>query len=97
MISHSHVLDSFFFCLQTLGCDPVASLDHFTPERLGSASLVADEAVSGGGRITRITGVPGKTTVTVLCRASNGLVSKIGHSKRALRVVVLVLEKSRVL
>jgi T-complex protein 1 subunit delta len=69
------LVSSFMFArVQTLNCTPIASLDHFTTDRLGSAKLVQDESCSSGGRITRITGVPGKSTVTILCRASNAIV-----------------------
>nr|PIM04330.1 T-complex protein 1 delta subunit [Toxoplasma gondii COUG] len=62
------------FISRTLGCQPVASLDHFTTDKLGHADLAQDEMVAGGGHIVRITGVNAKNTVTVLLRASNNLV-----------------------
>lgn len=34
------------FLSKTLGCKPVASLEQFTPEKLGKAELVQDEVVS---------------------------------------------------
>lgn len=77
------------FISRTLGCQPVASLDHFTEDRLGSAACVTDEAVSGGGRITRITGVPGKSTVTVLVRASNNLM--LDETERSLHDALCVV------
>ena len=42
-----------FFLLQTLGCRPVASLDHFVPETLGSAELVQEEQV-GSSKIVKV-------------------------------------------
>lgn len=38
---------------QTIGCRPVASLDHFTPEVLGHADLV-EEVAAGDGRILKV-------------------------------------------
>lgn len=65
--------DIEFIC-KTVGCKPVASLDHFLPEALGNAELVQEEHV-GDGKIVKITGIQnaGKT-VSVLVRGSNKLV-----------------------
>ncbi|XP_050405042.1 T-complex protein 1 subunit delta [Patella vulgata] len=62
------------FVCKTLGCRPIASLDHFIPENMGTADLVEEVAV-GTDKIVKITGIanPGKT-VTVLIRGSNKLV-----------------------
>lgn len=65
--------DIEFIC-RSLACRPIASLDHFVPESLGSAEMV-EETDTGGGKIVKITGIAnqGKTT-TVLIRGSNKLV-----------------------
>jgi len=62
------------FVCKSLGCRPVASIDHFLPEALGSAEL-AKEITTGNKKYVKITGVsnPGKT-VTILIRGSNKLV-----------------------
>lgn len=62
------------FVCKTLGCNPIASLDHFTPEMLGSAELV-EEVPTGDSKIVKITGIqnPGRT-VTILVRGSNKLI-----------------------
>ena len=39
--------------LQTLGCRPIASLDHFLPEMLGSADLV-EEVQVGEHKIVKV-------------------------------------------
>jgi len=59
------------FVCKTLGCRPVASLDHFTPEVLGTAEL-AEEIQAGNSKLVTVTGVqnPGKT-VSILLRGSN--------------------------
>ena len=36
------------FISRTLGCMPVAHVDSFTPEKLGSADLVTEVTVPGG-------------------------------------------------
>jgi len=81
--------DDIEFISRTLGCEPVASLDHFTTEKLGKADLVCDEDTGGSGRMIRITGVPGKDTVTVLCRASNGLM--LDESERSIHDALCVV------
>lgn len=77
------------FISRTLNCTPVASLDHFTADRLGSADEVADDHCPSGGRLTRITGVPGKSTITILCRASNGLM--LDETERSLHDALCVV------
>ncbi|VBB27747.1 unnamed protein product [Acanthocheilonema viteae] len=63
------------FYSRILGCRPVASIDHFVPEALGSADLVEQIPTGGDGKIIQVTGVqnPGQA-VSVLIRGSNKLV-----------------------
>jgi T-complex protein 1 subunit delta len=60
------------FVCKTINCKPIASVDHFTADRLGTADLVEED---GEAKVVKITGVPntGKT-VSVLVRGSNMLV-----------------------
>jgi len=62
------------FVCKTVGCRPIASLDHFTAEMLGSAELV-EEVQTGDSKIIKVTGIvnPGKT-ISVLIRGGNKLV-----------------------
>lgn len=62
------------FVCKSIGCKPIASIDHFTPEFLASADLV-EEVVTGSSKVVKITGAanPGKT-MTVLVRGSNKLI-----------------------
>ena len=39
--------------LQTVGCRPIASLDHFLPEHLGSAGLV-EEVPLGTSKVVKV-------------------------------------------
>lgn len=48
--------DEIEFVSSTLGCLPVAHVDHLRPEKLGSAGLV-EEIDVGGGKLVKITGV----------------------------------------
>ena len=66
--------DEVPFICKTLGCKPIADIDSFTDDKLGSADLV-DEVSSAGSRVVKITGIKhaGKT-VSILCRGANNLV-----------------------
>jgi len=86
------------FVCKSLGCKPVASVDHFVPEALGSAELI-EEVGSNGGKYVKVTGVqnPGKT-VTILVRGSNKLV--LEEAERSLHdalCVIRCLVKNRAL
>lgn len=64
------------FIQRTLGCMPVAHIDSFTPDKLGSAELVTEVTVPGGShKVVKVTGVqnPG-STMSILIRGSNKLV-----------------------
>merc|ERR1719420_2764915 len=65
--------DVDFLC-KTIGCRPIASLDHFTAENLTSADLV-EEMQTGSSKCVKITGMatPGKTC-SIIIRGSNKLV-----------------------
>jgi len=61
------------FITKTIGCQPVADINSFTADRLGTAELV-EEQHTNDGKIVKITGVPaGGKTVTILVRGSNKL------------------------
>merc|ERR1719458_1422694 len=64
--------DVEFLC-KTIGCRPIASLDHFTAENLASAELV-EEVQTGSSKCVKITGMatPGKTC-SIVIRGSNKL------------------------
>eukprot|EP01095_Lingulamoeba_sp_RSL-Kostka_P006905 TRINITY_DN2191_c0_g1_i1.p1 TRINITY_DN2191_c0_g1~~TRINITY_DN2191_c0_g1_i1.p1 ORF type:complete len:544 (-),score=201.07 TRINITY_DN2191_c0_g1_i1:279-1862(-) len=62
------------FISETLGCTPIASIEAFTKDKLGSAELV-EEVSTSGGKVVKITGVREEAkTVTIFCRASNKLI-----------------------
>jgi len=62
------------FISRTLGVEPVASLDHFTKDKLAPAGLVYEQSVGGEGSIVRFTGLTAVGgCVSVLVRASNVL------------------------
>eukprot|EP00199_Chlamydomonas_sp_CCMP681_P000898 CAMPEP_0119110492 /NCGR_PEP_ID=MMETSP1180-20130426/30097_1 /TAXON_ID=3052 ORGANISM="Chlamydomonas cf sp, Strain CCMP681" /NCGR_SAMPLE_ID=MMETSP1180 /ASSEMBLY_ACC=CAM_ASM_000741 /LENGTH=531 /DNA_ID=CAMNT_0007096859 /DNA_START=18 /DNA_END=1613 /DNA_ORIENTATION=+ len=62
------------FISKTLGCLPMAHVDHMRAEKLGTAGLV-EEIEVGKGRVVKVTGITNKgRTATVLLRGSNKLV-----------------------
>lgn len=66
--------DDIEFISKTIGCLPVAHVDHLKPEKLGHAELV-QEVDCGKSKIVKVTGIQnmGKTA-TCLLRGSNKLV-----------------------
>jgi len=63
------------FIARTLGCLPVAHVDTFTADKLGTAELCTEVSMPGGTqRVVKITGVanPGRTC-SILMRGSNKL------------------------
>jgi len=81
--------DDIEFITKTLGCKPIASIEGFTSDRLGTAKLV-EEIHSAGGGLVKITGVPnpGKT-VTIIVRGSNKLV--VDEAERSIHDALCVV------
>ena len=68
--------DEIEFLAKSTGCKPIADIDNFTEDRLGSADLV-EEIESSGSKIVKITGITSKNikpTVSVIVRGANHLV-----------------------
>ncbi|CAG5118381.1 unnamed protein product, partial [Candidula unifasciata] len=77
------------FVCKTLGCRPIASLDHFVPESLGTAELV-EEVQTGTSKVVKVTGIANQgRTVTVLMRGSNKLV--LDEADRSLHDALCVI------
>lgn len=53
MFNDVFILLMIFWIYQSIGCRPVASLDHFLPENLGSADLV-EEVQTGSSKIVKV-------------------------------------------
>jgi T-complex protein 1 subunit delta len=64
------------FISRTLNLQPVAHVDHFSPEKLGTASLVEEVSIAGSSsRVVKITGIVNMgRTMTILMRGTNKLV-----------------------
>ena len=67
--------DDVEYICKSLGCRPIAHIDGFLPEKLGSAGLAEESSISGKGRVVKITQVanPGRTC-SILIRGSNKMV-----------------------
>lgn len=77
------------FICKTLACRPIASLDHFSAEMLGTAELV-EEVQCGTGKIVKISGIQDQgRTVSVVVRGSNKLV--LEEAERSLHDALCVL------
>ncbi|RCN39860.1 T-complex protein 1, delta subunit [Ancylostoma caninum] len=78
------------FYSKILGCRPVASVDHFVPEALGSADLVEEISCGGDGKVIKVTGVanPGQAC-SILLRGSNKLV--LEEAERSLHDALCVI------
>ncbi|XP_074601884.1 chaperonin containing TCP1 subunit 4 [Brevipalpus obovatus] len=82
--------DDIEFICKALGCRPIASLDHFVPNNLGSADLV--EEISNT-KVIRISGVkttsPSGKTVNIFLRASNRMM--LEEAERSLHDALCVI------
>jgi len=80
--------DIEFIC-KSLGCRPIASLDHFTAENLVSADLV--EEISGAKfvKFTGVAGINANKTVNILIRGSNKLM--LEEAERSLHDALCVI------
>uniref|UniRef100_A0A8C0L7P8 T-complex protein 1 subunit delta n=1 Tax=Canis lupus dingo TaxID=286419 RepID=A0A8C0L7P8_CANLU len=85
--------DTEFIC-KTIGTKPVAHIDQFTADMLGSAELAEEVNLNGSGKLLKITGCtsPGKT-VTIVVRGSNKLVIEECSIHDALCVIHCLVKK----
>ena len=81
--------DVEFIC-KTLNCKPIAHIDSFTKEKLGTAAKCEEITLSEGSKIVEITGVPNEAkTVSILCRGSNQLI--LDETERSLHDALCVV------
>lgn len=94
--------DEIEFLSKSLGCKPVANVDSFTEDKLGTADLV-EEVQDSGARYVKITGIkapapPVNQTVSIVARGANSLI--LDEAERSLHdalCVVRCLVKKRAL
>jgi len=66
--------DEVEFICKSTGCKPIADIDSFTEDKLGSADLIEEVQVSGA-RIVKVTGVKAAAqTVSIVVRGANPLI-----------------------
>lgn len=82
--------DDVEFYSKILGCRPIASVDHFTPEALGYAELVEEIATSGSDKVVKVTGLKNSgQAVSILLRGSSKLV--LEEAERSLHDALCVI------
>ncbi|KPM38981.1 T-complex protein 1 subunit delta [Neonectria ditissima] len=81
--------DEVEFICKSTGCKPIADIDSFTEDKLGSADLV-EEVQSSGSRMIKVTGTKsaGKT-VSVVVRGANSLI--LEEAERSLHDALCVV------
>lgn len=77
------------FICKSLGCKPIASLDHFVPEALASVDLVEEMSDSKFIKFSGIASENGNKTVNILIRGSNKLV--LEEAERSLHDALCVV------
>merc|ERR1712227_791683 len=82
--------DEIEFISKTLGCRPIASLDHFTEANLVKVDLCEEKSI-GQGKVVEMHGLPQQkqTTVSILLRASNSLM--LAETERSLHDALCVV------
>lgn len=93
--------DEVEFLCKSIGCKPIANIDYFTEDKLGSADLI-EEVQSSGARYVKLTGIRTASqhnqTVSIVARGANHLV--LDEAERSLHdalCVVRCLVKKRAL
>jgi T-complex protein 1 subunit delta len=81
--------DEVEFICKSTGCKPIADIDSFTEDKLGSADLV-EEVQSSGSRMVKVTGTrsAGKT-ISVVVRGANSLI--LDEAERSLHDALCVV------
>uniref|UniRef100_A0A093VBT5 T-complex protein 1 subunit delta n=2 Tax=Talaromyces marneffei PM1 TaxID=1077442 RepID=A0A093VBT5_TALMA len=84
--------DEVEFLCKSLGCKPIANIDSFTEDKLGTADLV-EEVQASGARYTKITGIKSSAstsqTVSIVARGANNLI--LDEAERSLHDALCVI------
>lgn len=90
--------DDVEFICRTLGCRPIASLDHFVPDHLGSADLVEEVSI-GASKVVKVTGCHsvGHTVSVLVCGSNKLVLEEAERSIHDALCVIRCLVKNRAL
>jgi T-complex protein 1 subunit delta len=92
--------DEVEFICKSLGCKPIANIDSFTEDKLGTADLI-EEVQSSGSRYVKVTGIrstAANQTVSIVARGANNLVlDEVERSLHDALCVIRCLVKQRAL
>ncbi|KAG7665406.1 CCT4 [[Candida] subhashii] len=83
--------DEVEFLSKAIGCKPIADIENFSEDRLGSADLI-EEIESSGSKIVEVTGITSKNvkpTVSVIVRGANNLV--LDEAERSIHDALCVI------
>ncbi|PRT54038.1 T-complex protein 1 subunit delta [Wickerhamiella sorbophila] len=84
--------DEVEFICRTLGCNPIADIESFSEERLGSAELI-QEVEQAEAKVLQITGIPTNAeragTCSIVCRGSNQLI--LDETERSIHDALCVI------
>ncbi|CAK9440976.1 uncharacterized protein LODBEIA_P48450 [Lodderomyces beijingensis] len=83
--------DEVEFLSKALGCKPIADIENFTEDRLGSANVI-EEIESSGSKIVEIKGITSKNTkptVSIIIRGANNLI--VDETERSLHDALCVI------
>lgn len=84
--------DEIEFLSKSIGCKPIADVDNFTEDKLGSADLI-EEVENSGSKIVKITGIQQtnniEPTVSILIRGANHLV--LDETERSIHDALCVI------
>ncbi|KAI9838659.1 MAG: T-complex protein 1 subunit delta [Sarea resinae] len=81
--------DEVEFICKSTGCKPIADIDSFSEDKLGTADLV-EETQSLGSRMVKVTGVKAAaSTVSIVCRGANTLI--LDEAERSLHDALCVI------
>ena len=83
--------DEVEFICKSTGCKPIADINSFTEDKLGSAELI-EEVQAFGSRTVKVTGVSHKSagqTVSIVCRGANSLI--LDEAERSLHDALCVI------
>jgi T-complex protein 1 subunit delta len=81
--------DEVEFICKSTGCTPIADIESFTEDRLGSADLV-EEVESSGSKVIKVSGSKGvHNTCSIICRGANQLI--LDETERSLHDALCVI------